>query len=57
MKAGDFIKCQKNIEHWHASSKDSDVTYLALYGGETPPTWTEVLTQKYYDKVAAKLKE
>ena len=50
------IKCDKNIEHWHSSSKDSDVTYLAIYGGETPTTWTEVLTQEYYDSVAEKLK-
>jgi quercetin dioxygenase-like cupin family protein len=56
MKSGDVIKCDKNIEHWHSSSKDSDVTYLAIYGGETPTTWTEVLTQEYYDSVAEKLK-
>jgi hypothetical protein len=32
------------------------VTYLALYGGGQPTTWTEVLTQEYYDEVAEKLK-
>ena len=56
MKAGDIIRCDKNTEHWHASSKNSDVTYLALYGGEKPTIWTETLTQKYYDSVAEKLK-
>ena len=53
MKEGDIIRCDQDLEHWHASSKKSDVTYLAIYSGET--TWTEVLTQKYYDSVALKL--
>jgi quercetin dioxygenase-like cupin family protein len=56
LKEGDVIKCEKDIEHWHSSTKVSDVTYLALYGGQNPTTWTEVLTQEYYDKVAEKLK-
>ncbi|TVZ59791.1 quercetin dioxygenase-like cupin family protein [Flavobacteriaceae bacterium MAR_2010_105] len=56
IKVGDVIKCDKDIEHWHSSSKEHDVTYLALYGGEQPTIWTEVLTQDYYDSVAEKLK-
>lgn len=57
MKEGDVITCPKETEHWHASSKESDVTYLAIYGGSTPTTWTEVLTQEDYDAVALQLKE
>jgi quercetin dioxygenase-like cupin family protein len=57
LKEGDIIKCEKNIEHWHSSTKNSDVTYLAFYGGEQPTTWTEVLTRQYYDSVAEKLKK
>lgn len=57
LKAGDILKCEKDIEHWHSSTKESDVTYLAIYGGETPTTWTEVLTQEDYDAVAEKLEE
>ena len=56
MKEGDVIRCDKETEHWHASSKESDVTYLAIYGGTQPTTWTEVLSQDYYDSVANKLK-
>lgn len=56
LKEGDVIKCQKDVEHWHASTKDSDVNYLALYGGGQPAKWTEVVTQAYYDDVAKKLK-
>ena len=57
MKMGDIIKCAKETEHWHASSKEQDVTYLALYGGSEPTTWTEVVSQAYYDEVAEKLKK
>ncbi|MEN8788814.1 MAG: cupin domain-containing protein [Flavobacteriaceae bacterium] len=57
MKIGDVIRCEKETEHWHSSSKENDVTYLAIYGGEQPTTWTEVLSQEYYDGVAEKLKE
>ena len=57
MRAGDIIKCNKETEHWHTSSKESDVTYLALYGGTQPTSWTEVLSQEYYDKIAQRLKE
>ncbi|QOI96894.1 MAG: cupin domain-containing protein [Flammeovirgaceae bacterium] len=56
LKKGDVIKCDKDIEHWHSSTKYNDVTYLAFYGGDQPTIWTEVLTQEYYDKVAEKLK-
>ncbi|NVK86106.1 MAG: cupin domain-containing protein [Cytophagia bacterium] len=57
MKVGDVIKCDKNVEHWHSSSKENDVTYLAIYGGTQPTTWTEVLSQEYYDSVARKVKD
>ena len=56
LKKGDVIKCPKDTEHWHTSTKESDVTYLALYGGEQPTIWTEVLKQEYYDSVAEALK-
>ena len=56
LKEGDVIKCEKDIEHWHSSTKFSDVTYLALYGGGQPTTWTEVVAQEYYDDVAVELK-
>jgi len=55
MKEGDIIKCQPGTEHWHSSSKEHDVTYLAIYGGGTPTEWTEELTREAYDAVAEKL--
>lgn len=55
LKVGDVIKCDKEIEHWHSSTKEKDVTYLAIYGGTKPTTWTEVLSKEYYNSVAQKL--
>ena len=55
IKEGDIIKCSANTEHWHASSKEQDVTYLAIYKGETE--WTDVLTQEAYDEVATLVKK
>jgi quercetin dioxygenase-like cupin family protein len=57
MKEGDVIKCPIDTEHWHASSKSKDVTYLAIYGGSTPTIWTEKLSQEYYDMISEQLKE
>ena len=57
LKTGDVIKCEKEVEHWHTATKESNVTYLAIYGGTEPTVWTEVLTQEYYDQVAEKLKK
>lgn len=54
VKTGDVIKCSQDMEHWHASSKTEDVTYLAIYSGETQ--WTEVLSREAYDEVADALK-
>ena len=53
IKEGDILKCTANTEHWHSSSKHQDVTYLAIYKGETE--WTEVLSQEAYDEVASLL--
>lgn len=55
LKKGDVIKCNKDTEHWHSSTKENSVTYLAIYGGTQPTVWTEKLTQEYYDSVAGKL--
>ena len=55
MKQGDVIKCEKDTEHWHTSSADNSVSYIAVYGS-APTEWTEKLTQEYYDEVAEKLR-
>ncbi|WP_340203651.1 cupin domain-containing protein [Ascidiimonas sp. W6] len=55
IKKGDVVNCMKDTEHWHTSSADSSVSYIAIYGRE-PTIWTEKLTQEYYNTVAQKLK-
>jgi quercetin dioxygenase-like cupin family protein len=50
IKEGDVLRCNSDIEHFHTSSKGKDITYLAIYNGET--IWTEVLSQEAYDNVA-----
>jgi len=45
LKKGDIIRCNKDIEHWHSSTKESLVSYLAIYGGTQPTVWTEKLTK------------
>lgn len=56
LKMGDVLNCKKDTEHWHTSSADSSVSYIAIYGKE-PTIWTEKLSKEYYDSVAQKLKE
>lgn len=53
IKEGDILRCPANTQHWHSSSKEQEVTYLAIYKGETE--WTDVLTQEAYDEVAKRL--
>jgi len=57
IKEGDIIKCPPRIRHWHSSSMNHDVTYLAIYGGDTPTVWTEELTREAYDAAAEKLSD
>lgn len=53
VKKGDIIKTSVNVEHWHSSTPNSKVSYLAIYGNE-PTVWTEKLTKKYYDSIIIK---
>lgn len=54
MKEGDVIRCEKGAEHWHRSSAESDVSYVAIYG-RSPTTWTEKLSREAYQTVAETL--
>ena len=56
LKKGDIIKCEKGIEHWHTSTPENEVSYIAIYGNE-PTIWTEKLSEEYYKNVGKKLKE
>ena len=50
LKKGDVIKCGKNIEHWHSSTPNKDVSYIAIYGN-SETIWTKKLSKENYDKI------
>ena len=56
MKKGDIIQCEKDTEHWHTSSKNTMISYLAIYGS-SPTQWTEKMSQEYYDDIAKSLED
>lgn len=56
IKKGDVLKCEKDVEHWHTSSVENMISYIAIYGNE-PTIWTEKLTREYYEEVANELKD
>ena len=47
MRAGDIINCSPNILHWHSSTVNSSVSYLALYS-PSPTQWDRPLTDDEY---------
>ncbi|MDC1012561.1 cupin domain-containing protein [Flavobacteriaceae bacterium] len=50
LKKGDVIKCDKNVEHWHSSTPNKDVSYIAIYGN-SETIWTEKLSKENYDRI------
>ena len=50
LKKGDVIKCDKNIEHWHSSTPNKDVSYIAIYGN-SDSILTEELSKENYDNI------
>ena len=53
---GDVIRCPKEVEHFHTSSLEQDVSYIAVYGS-APTVWTEVLTMDEYERIGKQLEE
>lgn len=47
MRAGDIINCIPNTPHWHSSTVNSSVSYLALYS-PSPTQWDRPLTDDEY---------
>ena len=47
VRRGDVIACQPGVEHWHASTPDSNFTYLAITG-DAPTEWLEPVTDEAY---------
>ena len=47
MQAGDIINCSPNTLHWHSSTANASVSYLALYS-PSPTQWDRPLTADEY---------
>jgi quercetin dioxygenase-like cupin family protein len=52
VKQGDVIKCEPEIEHWHAATPNTPVTYIAI-SGNAPTTWTDTITAETYNAIKA----
>lgn len=50
VRKGDVIKCDPNVEHWHASAPNSDFAYLAITMNK-PTVWTDTLTAEAYHAI------
>lgn len=49
VKAGDVIKCQPGVEHWHGATPDSGVTYIATSPAQRGKTvWLQKVTDEEY---------
>jgi len=51
-KKGDVIKCPPGIEHWHAATPQTGVTYLAITGDE-PTKWFERVPEDEFNSINA----
>ena len=52
VKKGDVIKCPPGIEHWHAATPQTGVTYLAITGDE-PTKWFERVPEDEFNSINA----
>lgn len=50
VRTGDVIQCPPGIEHWHAATPETGVTYLAITGDE-PTQWFERVPEEEFNSV------
>ena len=50
VQQGDVIKCPPGIEHWHAATPETGVTYLAITGNE-PTEWFERVPEDTFNSI------
>lgn len=50
VQKGDIVKCQPNVEHWHAATPKTGVTYLAITGNQKT-VWKENITQTQFKNI------
>lgn len=47
VQKGDVVRCQPGVEHWHAATPETSVTYLAITGNQ-PTQWLERVTEEEF---------
>ncbi|WP_081209153.1 DUF4440 domain-containing protein [Salegentibacter sediminis] len=52
VKKGEVIKCDPEVEHWHAATPNTPVTYIAI-SGNAPTKWTDTITAETYNAIKA----
>lgn len=50
VKKGEVVKCQPDVEHWHAATPESGVTYLAITGNQRT-VWFENIPQELFENI------
>jgi len=55
VRKGEVVKCLPGVEHWHGSSIESGVTYLAASPAQRGPTiWLQKATDEEYNSKTGK---
>lgn len=50
VQKGEIVKCQPDVEHWHAATPDSGVTYLAITGNQRT-VWLEEIPEAVFQNI------
>lgn len=50
VRKGDVVKCLPDVEHWHGSTADNGVTYVAVSPKSTT-TWLHPVTEEEYQNL------
>ena len=50
VRQGDVVKCPPGVEHWHAATPETGVTYLAITGNK-PTEWFEPVTDEEFNSI------
>jgi quercetin dioxygenase-like cupin family protein len=50
VQKGDVVKCEPDVEHWHAATPTTGVTYLAITGNE-PTEWLEPVKEEEFNNI------
>lgn len=52
VQKGDVVKCLPGVEHWHAATPKTGVTYLAITASQ-PTQWLERVTEEEFNSIEA----